>query len=76
MASIAPYIQLPPTIRSSISAINDEGIYLLDDGFTFSLLIGKDVSLDVRAEILSIESNCCEIWRDVFKSPTPTMGYE
>jgi hypothetical protein len=58
MASIAPYIQLPPTIRSSISAINDEGIYLLDDGFTFSLLIGKDVSLDVRAEILSIESNC------------------
>jgi protein transport protein SEC24 len=56
MASIVPYIQLPFTIRSSISTVNDSGIYLLDDGFTYSLFIGKDINVDVRTEILSIET--------------------
>ena len=55
VVSSEPFIQLPPLVQSSHASINGSGVYLLDDGFTFFLFVGKDVSIDARSEIFSME---------------------
>lgn len=46
-----PYIQLPQTCHPSISSFDDESIYLIDDGFSFFLYIGKSVSEESMLEV-------------------------
>ena len=58
-ASCRPYIQLPRSAHPSITSIDDEGIYLLDDGFVQYLYIGKAVPQDVRDNFLSYDGNFC-----------------
>ena len=53
--SYKAYIQLPPLINPSVAYIRPDGVYLLDDGFRFFFFVGRDVSIDARAEFLSFE---------------------
>jgi protein transport protein SEC24 len=50
---IASHVFLPKPISPSVGILKPEGIYILDDGFTLFLFIGRDVSLERRAELLS-----------------------
>lgn len=55
--SYKAYIQLPPSTKPSIACIRPDGVYLLDDGFRFFCFVGRDVSIDARAEFLSFEES-------------------
>ena len=57
-ASCRPYIQLPKSAHPSITSIDDDGIYLLDDGFVLYLYVGKAVPVDVRKDFLVFDHNC------------------
>ena len=54
-ASCQPYIQLPPSTKPSVACLDDDSIYLLDDGFRFFVFIGRDVSMDARTEVVSFD---------------------
>ena len=56
-ASCRPYIQLPKSAHPSITSIDDDGIYLLDDGFVLYLYVGKAVPVDVRKDFLDHNSS-------------------
>ena len=50
------HIQLPNTINPSIACMDDENIYLIDDGMNLFIFVGQDLPRDVKAEF--IESDC------------------
>lgn len=52
-----PYLQLPQTIHPSIALLEDDCVYLMDDGFTLFLFVGKSVSQELRLELFGSESN-------------------
>lgn len=45
------YVQFPTTCHPSISRLEDESMYLIDDGFSFYLYIGKNVPHEVMLEV-------------------------
>ena len=49
--SCTPYIQLPQTCSPSITALEDDGIFILDNGFYLYLYVGKSVSNELKSEI-------------------------
>jgi protein transport protein SEC24 len=53
---ILSHIVLPEPIPSSVCQLKEHGIYILDDGFTLYLFIGRDVSIETRADLLSYDS--------------------
>ena len=56
-ASCRPYIQLPKSAHPSITSIDEDGIYLLDDGFVLYLYVGKAVPTDVRRDFLVFDNS-------------------
>jgi protein transport protein SEC24 len=50
------YIQLPNTINPSIACMDDDNIYLIDDGMNLFIFVGQDLRRDIKAEF--IESDC------------------
>ena len=56
-ASHHSYIQLPNTVNPSITCMEDENIYLIDDGINLFLFVGQDVCKDIKAEIIESDSN-------------------
>lgn len=55
-ASCRPYMQLPKSAHPSITSIDEDGIYLLDDGFSLYLYVGKAVPTDVRRDFLAFDN--------------------
>jgi len=53
-ASMKPVCQLPKTMNPSIACLDESGMYLLDDRFSFYLFIGKDVPDEKWRELLSV----------------------
>eukprot|EP00978_Attheya_sp_CCMP212_P002337 scaffold4839_cov57-Attheya_sp.AAC.2 len=47
-----PYVHLPKRTHPSISCLEDDGIYIIDDGLSLFLYIGKDCSEEARGELL------------------------
>lgn len=52
-AACHAYIQLPRTVTPSIACLADSGVYLIDDGYTFFVYVGKYVPFFARKEILT-----------------------
>jgi protein transport protein SEC24 len=52
-AACHAYIQLPGTVNPSITCLEDGGVYLIDDGFTIFVYLGKDVASDVSGNLLT-----------------------
>jgi protein transport protein SEC24 len=52
-AACHAYIQLPGTVNPSITCLEDYGVYLIDDGFTIFVYLGKDVASDVSCKLLT-----------------------
>jgi len=55
-----PYVQLPPSIRPTITSFHNnneslDGIYMLDDGFTIYIYVSPDTNKDIRCELLTYE---------------------
>ena len=48
-----PYIRLPHPIHPSMSCLNDDGIHLIDDGFSLYLLVGNRVSGEKRNQLFA-----------------------
>ena len=57
VASHHSYIQLPNTVNPSITCMEDENIYLIDDGINLFIFVGQDVCKDVKAEIIVSDSD-------------------
>jgi hypothetical protein len=53
-ASMKPVCQLPRTMNPSIACLDESGMYLLDDRFSFYLFIGKDVPEEKWRDLLSV----------------------
>lgn len=51
------YIQLPRSVHPSITCIEDDQVYLVDDGMCIYLFIGQDVPQDVRSELIEAHSD-------------------
>ena len=51
-AAAHAYIQLPGPVSPSITCLEDDGVYLIDDGFTIFVFLGKDVPSDVSGRLL------------------------
>jgi protein transport protein SEC24 len=51
-AAAHAYIQLPAPVNPSITCLDDNGVYLIDDGFTIFVYLGKDVPEDVSGPLL------------------------
>lgn len=48
------YVQLPPSVQPSIACIQDDQVYLIDDGMNIFIYFGQDVKADVRSELLEV----------------------
>jgi protein transport protein SEC24 len=48
-------VRLPNTVHLSISCLEEEGIYVLDDGLLLYVYIGSNVSRDVMLETFGVE---------------------
>jgi len=53
-ASMRPVCQLPKTMNPSIACLDESGMYLLDDRFSFYLFIGRDVPDEKWQDLLSV----------------------
>mmetsp|Transcript_24734 Transcript_24734/g.32937 ORF Transcript_24734/g.32937 Transcript_24734/m.32937 type:complete len:530 (+) Transcript_24734:309-1898(+) len=53
VAFCKPYIHIPSSIQPSIACIDDDGIYILDDGFTLHLYVGQTVDDQARSDLLT-----------------------
>lgn len=53
-ASMRPVCQLPKTMNPSIACLDESGMYLLDDRFSFYLFVGKDVPDEKWRDLLSV----------------------
>jgi hypothetical protein len=51
-AAAHAYIQLPLPVNPSITCLEDNGVYLVDDGFTIFVYLGKDVPPDISGPML------------------------
>jgi len=51
-SKISCHIALSEPIPSSVTQLQDNGIYLLDDGLTIYLFIGRDVNIETREDLL------------------------
>mmetsp|Transcript_1759 Transcript_1759/g.3536 ORF Transcript_1759/g.3536 Transcript_1759/m.3536 type:complete len:329 (+) Transcript_1759:68-1054(+) len=56
-ASMEPVCQLPKSMNPSIACLDEKGMYVLDDRFTFYLFIGKDVPEPKWQELLSVSTS-------------------
>lgn len=59
-ASIQPYVQLPRIVQPSVACLEEDGIYIIDDGLSLFVYVGREVSSDVRKELL-FYSDCPQI---------------
>jgi protein transport protein SEC24 len=50
-ASYHSFVQLPTTVNASMTCLEDDGIYLVDNGLVIYLFVGKEVSEDVMQEL-------------------------
>lgn len=54
------HIQMPKPFQPSISFVRENGAYLVDDGLTLYILVGEEVSSEIREQLLSkIEGKGC-----------------
>jgi len=53
-ASMRPVCQLPKTMNPSIACLDESGMYILDDRFSFYLFIGRDVPDEKWQDLLSV----------------------
>ena len=51
-AAAHAYIQMPGPVNPSITCLGDQGVYLIDDGFTIFVYLGKDVPSDISGSLL------------------------
>jgi protein transport protein SEC24 len=56
MDTYQPYFQLPETIPCSMSCMEDDGVYVIDDAFTLHVYVGKSVSSDIMSELFDVTS--------------------
>lgn len=56
MGTSQPYFQLPETIPCSMSCMEDDGVYIIDDAFTLYVYVGKNVSSSVMSELFDVTS--------------------
>jgi protein transport protein SEC24 len=52
-------IRLPPTVQPSVTSVGfgTDGIYLIDDGFTFYLYVGRNVDKAITGDVLNQTSD-------------------
>ena len=50
--SYSTYVKLPPSVIPSIAYLSNDGVFLLDDGFTQFVYVGPEVNDDFRSELL------------------------
>jgi protein transport protein SEC24 len=55
------YVQLPPSVQPSIACIQDDQVYLIDDGMNVYLFVGQDVKAEVKRELLETTNAGCII---------------
>jgi len=60
-ATYHAYIKLPETIPPTIASIQNDHIYLIDDGLTIYIFVGKDVSKDAKTDLLEMTSDGCKL---------------
>ena len=51
-----PYLRLPQTVQPSIACLEEEGVYIIDDGLALYVYIGKSVSSEVLLELFSVQT--------------------
>jgi len=51
------FVQLPNSIHPSIASMEDENIYLIDDGINLFIFVGHDAPKDIKAEIIESDSD-------------------
>jgi hypothetical protein len=56
MDTSQPYFQLPETIPCSMSCMEDDGVYVIDDAFTLYVYVGKSVSSEIMSELFDATS--------------------
>jgi hypothetical protein len=61
MAACHRYVQLPPSTHPSIASLDEDGVYLIDDGFTIYIYFGKDCSTAVKSELLEMNESGCSL---------------
>jgi len=49
-----PYVRLPESVQCSISCMEDEGVYIIDDCFVLYVYVGKNVCREVLLELFSV----------------------
>jgi len=52
-----PYIELPQSLHCSVGNLRDNGIYIVDDGIKFYLLIGENVRLGLRTSVITMDNS-------------------
>jgi protein transport protein SEC24 len=50
------YVKLPPTVHPSISVMQPEGVYLISDGFSFYLYVGRAAGREVVENLFGVQS--------------------
>jgi hypothetical protein len=55
------HIQLPKSVTPSIACIEEDQIYLIDDGMTIFILVGQEVNRDVKAELIEATPEGCTL---------------
>lgn len=53
-ASYHSYIQLPQTVNASMTCLQEDGIYLIDNGLAIYLYFGKDVPEETKKELYHV----------------------
>jgi hypothetical protein len=56
-----PYVQLPKSVHPSIACIQDDQVYLVDDGMTIYIFVGQDVNRDFKSELLDATPRGCTV---------------
>jgi protein transport protein SEC24 len=56
-ASMRPVCQLPKSTNPSITCLDENGMYILDDRFALYLFVGKDVPEDKWRELICVKPN-------------------
>mmetsp|Transcript_23459 Transcript_23459/g.26742 ORF Transcript_23459/g.26742 Transcript_23459/m.26742 type:complete len:477 (+) Transcript_23459:1526-2956(+) len=54
-SSLCPYVHMPNPIPPTVASLTDDGIFILDDGFSIYLFIGKDVNEEARKDLLNVD---------------------
>jgi protein transport protein SEC24 len=54
---ISGFVRMPPPLLASMECLEDDGCYIVDSGLALYLVIGKDVSVDLRENSIQSTTN-------------------